>query len=347
MPPATDRSRNGNPDIPERRHRDRADIDMLVRRVGLQVVDRSADRGLETSNRASRAVSWACPVHPRQGTAASRIPSPRDWNFSARHRGAPCHGNSGSSSPRLSRYSQINWLPNSDNPSSVTRHGTFESGLSATRSGGRSVRVGRYASGSGLETADDRACHDFPDIRTGRRVIEFHGGCPLRIVLLRPHAGEAGRVRCQQERIGLHSSPRTDGTLGCRRRATARPCQRSRAAPALSGSTARANRALLSVIRGRNRPACPAAARPACAGWRTSPPRVPSIRRPQPRLNRVSPDSRTGPSGKKKLICPRVCPGVSITCAVALPRRTVSPSRTASSSFGAGAGPPRRPRRGS
>ena len=41
---------------------------------------------------ASRAASCGLPCSPRHGTAASRMPSPIDWNFSARQRGAPCGG---------------------------------------------------------------------------------------------------------------------------------------------------------------------------------------------------------------------------------------------------------------
>ena len=56
--------------------------------------------------------------------------------FSARQRAAPCEGNRGFSFSTVSRYSQITGLSNSASPSSVTRHGTLDSGLAASRSGG-------------------------------------------------------------------------------------------------------------------------------------------------------------------------------------------------------------------
>ena len=64
------------------------------------------------------------------------MPSPIDCNFNARQRAAPRAGNSGNASPTVSRYSQINWLPNSDKPSSVTNAGTLDSGFCASRSAG-------------------------------------------------------------------------------------------------------------------------------------------------------------------------------------------------------------------
>src|SRR4051812_24212551 len=64
------------------------------------------------------------------------MPSPIAWNFSARQRAAPEAGNSAGASPMLSSTSQITGLSYSDEPSSVTRHGTFEVGLSARRSAG-------------------------------------------------------------------------------------------------------------------------------------------------------------------------------------------------------------------
>src|SRR5262245_11082433 len=64
------------------------------------------------------------------------MPSPMAWNFSARQRAAPDTGNNAGASPKLSNTSQITGLSYSDSPSSGTTHGTFDVGLSATRSAG-------------------------------------------------------------------------------------------------------------------------------------------------------------------------------------------------------------------
>src|ERR1700722_2751036 len=102
--------------------------------------------------------------------------------------------------------------------------------------------------------------------------------------------------------LAFSSSDIADGTLGC-------PAERSCSTfatnvwrAALSGSTERAKRALLSVY------SCPQQTL-VSPGKSASLRRllyissaVPSIKRPQPKLNRVSPDSRISPSGKKKLI---------------------------------------------
>ena len=57
------------------------------------------------------------------------------WNRSARQRAGPGGGNS-DPPPTASRYSQMTGLSNSARPSSVTRHGTRDSGFAASRSGG-------------------------------------------------------------------------------------------------------------------------------------------------------------------------------------------------------------------
>ena len=64
------------------------------------------------------------------------MPSPSACCFSARQRAPPARGNIGSSSPTLSRNSQITGLSNSASPSTVTRQGTLDSGLAASRPAG-------------------------------------------------------------------------------------------------------------------------------------------------------------------------------------------------------------------
>ena len=113
----------------------------------------------------------AAPPHP-----GCRRPSPAASAPASARRHA--RGNSGSASPTLSRYSQITGLSNSASPSSVTRHGTFDSGLSASSSGGDACGLRRHLLDPAVEAAGDGAGHDLADIRAGRRVVQLHGGVP-------------------------------------------------------------------------------------------------------------------------------------------------------------------------
>ena len=83
---------------------------------------------------AVRSSSTARPCSIRRISEASRIPSPIACCFSTRQRAAPA-GNI-DPPPTASRYSQITGLSNTATPSSVTRHGTFDSGFIATSSAG-------------------------------------------------------------------------------------------------------------------------------------------------------------------------------------------------------------------
>ncbi len=196
-------------------NRDRPDVDMLMRRIRLQCIHRPAHRGFEAGDlRVASGFRRACPVP--HGTARPH----RGYRRPATGTSAPATASHRARETAEGRRRGCRDIRRSTGCRTMTsRHRSPGRALSRAdcrqRDRGRGMRIGGMLFDAAFQASDDRARHDFADIRAGRRVIQLHVEYPPQnLSFFARTAAKLATSGASRNGLAFISSARTDGTLG-------------------------------------------------------------------------------------------------------------------------------------